>query len=165
MNLKCKIILIILCVLLIICLLFFLFINIVFGRKMNPDTIINKFNDNKELFEASEKELINYESMWIEEIENQISVFKREKNDGKVNIIQINDELYKYEHSINLIKELKLNKISISNGNIFFQFNTMISFGQYIVKINNEESYKEERYNFTLNMKELENNWYYIEME
>ena len=72
-----------------------------------------------------------------------------------------NQQYEKYDNIINLMNEAKIISISKNYSNIMMLVGRAIRFGQYIVKINDEE-----RLNWGYHVTEkihLEDNWYYIE--
>ena len=160
---KSKIIILLASSLIIIIILFvivYLLLQVSIG-KPTKFTITNKLKINEKLFEEIYNELyeLNENSVHLKKDGNSISITIHEEINEKINIIKVKDEdFYKYEKTIKNMKKLKLIEIKKEHGNIIIPIK---NFGQYIVKINNEEQLK-WGYNITY-MKQVNNNWYYIE--
>ena len=134
---------IIICILLVL-LIIYILINMAFSAIFGSEVISQKqalkiFENNKK--NIKEIEIGLGENNMFEEIPNQ--------------------QYEKYDNIINLMNEAKIISISKNYSNIMMLVGRAIRFGQYIVKINDEE-----RLNWGYHVTEkihLEDNWYYIE--
>lgn len=133
-----------------------------FGRKVDKNNIIKKFEQNIEMFNESVGEL-SEEEICIEKREGEyiITIYK-ELPDGTTDLIIVEEKYYdKYQESINLMKKLKIDVIYKYQENVVFLFNSMIGTGQYIVKMDDEERYMKT---YIVTYKEqIDGSWYYIE--
>ena len=129
------------------------------GEKENYYIITEQFENNKEMFEKSLNELLKVkEEISVEVEKEKILVFEYDNN-SKTEVLT--EELYKYENTINLLKNLNLKDIHKYDNNVVYLFNSQILSGQYIAKIYDENQIK-KFYNID-EIINLENNWYYFE--
>ena len=151
---------IIICILLIL-LVLYIIINMSFSAIFGSEVISQKqalkiFENNKENIKEIEIGLENEEEIFID-------VDKKINKIGENNMLEEipNQQNEKYDRIINLMNEAKIISISKNYSNIMMLVGRAIGFGQYIVRINDEE-----RLNWGYHVTEkihLEDNWYYIE--
>ena len=151
---------IIICILLVL-LIIYILINMAFSAIFGSEVISQKqalkiFKNNKKNIKEIEIGLENEEEIFID-------VDKKIKIIGENNMFEDipNQQYEKYDNIINLMNEAKIISISKNYSNIMMLVGRAIRFGQYIVKINDEE-----RLNWGYHVTEkihLEDNWYYIE--
>lgn len=165
MKNKFSISLIITCVILVFILLYVLISTIfytIYGHKLKDDKIIKLFYTNQVMFDDAIKEIDNIETIYIKKqynsyyeicIKNDTKTFIDIKND-------VNDYL-NYKRSIDIMEKLDISYISKNYNNISFTMNSMFGLGQQIVYISDMDKYK---YGTSISsIKNIENNWYYIE--
>jgi hypothetical protein len=129
-----------------------------FGKKIDSNDIIEKFLYNYDSFEKVFDELSSEEYIIIKQDNGLISINIYSEN----NYIKIDkSEFYKYETTIDLMKNLNIKDITKKGDNVSFLFNSMINYGQYIVKIGDEESYHKNY--IVTNIKAIKEQWYYVE--
>ncbi len=163
-----KVILIIIVSVLLIFIILNILLTLVFGRKVNKQSIINKYKNNVEAFNKSLAELTEENIYFNREILSWgkgkiIITIHEELEDGSVNVITVNENDYnKYQETISLMETLNIKRIHKSGQNIMFQFNAMIKFSQEIVKLRDEEYYIWSGH--IIQYKEsLGDDWYYVE--
>lgn len=134
------------------------------GTKKSDNGIIKVFQNNIVIFENSLNELLqeNENSIYFEKDSGTVDV-KIHFNDGNDSkILHLDDKgKIKYQNTINLMKNLKLEKVLSENGNVSYMFNSMMGLAQYIVYLNNQDKYQ-ERYH-VVDSKIVQDKWYYIE--
>lgn len=125
--------------------------------------IIKKFEQNKELFEKSIEELSSEEYIYFEKDGEKVSITKHKYIDNKVNISYIKeDEFYKYEQTINLIKILDIKAVDKTRGNTEFLFSSsFVAGGKSISYITDLEDYIYAGNKIGEKQQILER-WYYI---
>ena len=129
------------------------------GEKEDYYVIMEQFENNKEIFEKSLNELLKIKKEIRVEIEKEkILVFEYDNN-FKTEVLD--EELYKYENTINLLKTFDVKDIHKYDNNVVYLFNSQILSGQYIAKIYDENQIK-HFYNIE-KIINLENDWYYFE--
>ncbi len=136
--------------------------NNVYGHKIKDDEVIKLFNANQEKFDAVIKEIDSIEIICIRKQYNSYYELCIENNDKKfIDIKQDVDDYLNYKKSIDIMEELNISYISKNYNNISFTMNSMFGLGQQIVYISDMAKYK---YGNSISyIKNIENNWYYIE--
>lgn len=130
----------------------------------NKNKIIKNFKNNKELFEKVIIELTEEsEDIYFEKKGNVILISIHEHVGDEVNIIRIKqEEFYKYNKTIELIRLLDIKQINKINDNIEFLFtDTFLNGGKYITYIKDMEDYINNGHKI-IEKKSILENWYYI---
>lgn len=127
-------------------------------------SIIKNYKENEELFKRSVEELSTIEELYISLDGDIINIHTyQDTEDTKNKMIRIpNEDFYKYEQTINLMKKLKIKKIDSLKGNISFLFTT--SFypgGKEIAYIANLEDYVRTGHKVR-EKQQISGNWYYV---
>ena len=151
---------IIICILLVV-LIIYILINMAFSVIFGSEVISQK--QALEIFENNKENIKKIEIGLEKEEEIFIDVDKKIKIIGENNRLEEipNQQYEKYDNIINIMNEAKIISISKNYSNIMMLVGRAIRFGQYIVKINDEE-----RLNWGYHVTEkihIEDNWYYIE--
>lgn len=129
---------------------------------MNDNGIIKSFDSNRESFIKVVDELQYIKNVHIIRKEDYYTITLN----GKEKIILTEKEAKsnnQYVNSINIMKKQNLIYLTKNNNNIEFTFNSMFAFSQSISYISNIEKYKHE--NSIIEMKKIDDNWYYVETE
>lgn len=129
---------------------------------MNDNSIIKSFDSNRESFIKVVDELQYIKNVHIIRKEDYYTITLN----GKEKIILTEKEAKsnnQYVNSINIMKKQNLIYLTKNNNNIEFTFNSMLAFSQSISYISNIEKYKHE--NSIIEMKKIDDNWYYVETE
>lgn len=137
-----------------------------FWVRTSKHKIIKSFKDNKELFEKSIEELASIEELYITVQADIVKVYTFQNINGKTREVIIKDEdYYKYEQTISLMKLLELKKVSKTNEYTTFLFDSSFYPGsKEIVNIIDSNSYIMTG-NKIREKEQLVENWYYIVME
>lgn len=162
MKNKMILIIIVICILALSYIILSLFLSIIFGKKMNDNGIIKSFDSNRESFIKVVDELQYIKNVHIIRKEDYYTITLN----GKEKIILTEKEAKsnnQYVNSINIMKKQNLIYLTKNNNNIEFTFNSMFAFSQSISYISNIEKYKHE--NSIIEMKKIDDNWYYVETE
>lgn len=162
---KYKTILIIMIVFLVV--FFTVTATLIFRIPTSKYRITKSFKENKELFEKSIEELSTMEELYFNLDKDIINIHTYQNIEGTKNeMIKIQKEdFYKYEQTINLMKKLKIKKISKINENVKFLFSSSFYPGgktiSYIIDL-------EDYINMGNKIREkqqISENWYYTVLE
>ena len=133
-----------------------------FGKKVDNKNIIKIFTNNEILFEKLIDELINTKTISIrKEHDHSYGIFLDNNTKMLINAKDNNDKHYNYINCINIMEKLNINYLCKDDNNVDFTMNSMFGLGQSISFISNMDVYQK---NHSINvMRNIEDNWYYIE--
>lgn len=128
-------------------------------NKMDSKDIIKIYNKNTSLFEEASKELYLENDIVLKKERNNVKILIYiEKDDKTYSIEKVEEKyFYKYKKTLYIMEKLNINYISKSENNILF---AITDFGQYIIKIKDEEQLR-KTYN-VIDLIKIENEWFYM---
>ena len=134
---------------------------IIYGSKIDGNKFIELFNDNQIMFEDVIEEIEGIKTIYIRKNHNSSYEVYIDNNKKIVDIKNNVDDYSNYKKSIDIMEKLNISYISKNYGNISFTMNSMFGLGQQIVYISDMDKYKYG--NLISSIRNIKNNWYYVE--